>query len=235
LPASRFDDHYLTAEFVEARLRKVTWLEEEAERHRRTMAAGPTALGVVAPTDGTGVRADPRLALGLLGEAPMTPAAVLVPIVLRAEGLTILLTKRTSHLAKHAGQVAFPGGRLEPEDHDAVAGALRETWEEVGLAADHIRIIGRLDTYMTGSMYSITPVVGLVTPPFTLKPDPEEVAEIFEMPLGAVVDAANHLREEGDFEGQRYEYYVLPHKEHYIWGVTAAMLVNLSELLAPDP
>src|SRR5271165_5248799 len=113
----------------------------------------------------------------------LRPAAVLVPLVDRAEGMTVLLTLRTAHLNAHAGQVAFPGGRIEPEDRDAVAAALRETEEEIGLPREHVSLIGRLDTYVTGTGFEITPIVGIVSTPFSLTVDPYEVAEVFEVPL----------------------------------------------------
>ena len=114
----------------------------------------------------------------------LTPAAVLVPIVMRAPGLTVLLTQRTDHLYDHAGQVSFPGGRIEPGDRDAEAAALRETEEEIGLPRRHVRLAGRLDTYVTRTGFEVTPMVGLVTPPFPIVPDNFEVAEVFEVPLG---------------------------------------------------
>src|ERR1700757_4336874 len=109
------------------------------------------------------------------------PAAVLVPLVDRMDGMSVLLTQRTAHLSAHAGQIAFPGGRLEPEDPDAAAAALRETEEEIGLPREHVTLIGRLDTYVTGTGFEITPVVGIVSTPFTLSIDPFEVADVFEV------------------------------------------------------
>jgi 8-oxo-dGTP pyrophosphatase MutT (NUDIX family) len=174
------------------------------------------------------------------GRTPSPPtrlraASVLVPLIERENGLTVLLTQRTPHLSMHAGQVAFPGGGQEPEDADAIATALRETEEEIGLSPERVRIIGRLDTYVTGSNYRVTPIVGLLRQPFTLLPDPVEVAAIFEVPLAFVVDPANHERRQREFNGTVRHFYVLPHQERYIWGATAGMLVNLAELLAPQP
>jgi 8-oxo-dGTP pyrophosphatase MutT (NUDIX family) len=158
---------------------------------------------------------------------PLTPAAVLVPLVDHPEGLTVLLTKRTSHLSKHAGQISFPGGRLEPSDADAVAGALRETEEEIGLDRSHVSVLGRLDKYVTGTGFAITPIVGLVALGFRLDPDPNEVAEVFEVPLGFVLDPKNHQRHTGTFNGQPRSWYAIPYGDYYIWGATAGMLVNL--------
>jgi 8-oxo-dGTP pyrophosphatase MutT (NUDIX family) len=158
---------------------------------------------------------------------------VLVPLIDRPEGLQVLLTQRTAHLKDHAGQISFPGGRAEPEDPDAVATALRETHEEVGLPADHVRVIGRLDNYITSTGYEVAPVVGLVRPPFPVKPDPYEVAEVFEVPLAFLVDPRNHERHSREWQGRTRYFYVLPYRDRYIWGATAGMLVNLALLLQP--
>ena len=162
----------------------------------------------------------------------LQPAAVLVPLIDRAEGMTVLLTRRTAHLSAHAGQIAFPGGRVEPGDRDASATALRETEEEVGLPRDHVTLIGRLDTYVTGTGYEITPVVGLVRVPFPLTIDPVEVAEAFEVPLDFVLDPANHRRTERVFGERVRVFFVLPFADRQIWGATAGMLVNLAEVLS---
>lgn len=179
-----------------------------------------------------GVRGDHNLNPDLRPKPPLTPAAVLVPLVLRPEGVTVLLTKRTAHLAAHAGQISFPGGRLEPSDPDAASGALRETEEEIGLSRDRIEIIGRLDTYVVRTGFEVTPVVGLVTPPFTTARDEFEVAEIFEVPLSFVLDPKNHQRQSRvDFGGAKREFWVFPYKDYFIWGATAGMLINLYEVL----
>ena len=162
----------------------------------------------------------------------LRPAAVLVPLIDRAEGMSVLLTLRTAHLSAHAGQVAFPGGRIEPEDSDAAAAALRETEEEIGLPREHVSLIGRLDTYVTGTGFEITPVVGIVSAPFSLSIDPHEVAEVFEVPLPFVLDPANHRRTERMFEERQRVFFVLPYENRNIWGATAGMLVNLAEVLA---
>jgi 8-oxo-dGTP pyrophosphatase MutT (NUDIX family) len=176
--------------------------------------------------------------LGTAGEFPRPvggvgiPAAVLIPLVVRADGISVLLTRRTAHLDHHAGQISFPGGRVEEGDADPVAAALRETKEEIGLDPAHIEVLGRLEGYMTITGFSVVPVVGLVHPPFDLKPDPFEVDEVFEVPFAFVLDPANHQRHfrEGP-DGNRRYFYALPYGPHYIWGATAAMLVNLTEAL----
>ncbi|MSO72862.1 MAG: CoA pyrophosphatase [Rhodospirillaceae bacterium] len=163
---------------------------------------------------------------------PSIPAAVLIPLIEHGWGFSVLFTQRTADLKTHAGQISFPGGRLESSDTDANAAALRETVEEIGLAASQIEILGQLDPYMTVTGYEITPVVGAVTPPLDLKPDPLEVAEIFEVPLAFLLDPVNHQRHSRVVaEGVRRAYYALPYGDRYIWGATAGMLVNLYEVL----
>ena len=160
--------------------------------------------------------------------AALTPAAVLVPLIARAEGYSVLLTKRSEHLAHHPGQVSFPGGRSEPHDSDAIATALRETQEEIGLGAEFIEIVGQLDFYQTVTNFMVTPVVGLVRPGFNLDLDDFEVAEVFEVPLAHALNPSNHQRQSRVLNGQRREYYVIPYQNYFIWGATAAMLVNLA-------
>lgn len=164
----------------------------------------------------------------------LTPAAVLVPIVEREAGLTVLLTRRTDHLDDHAGQVSFPGGRIEVFDKGPEAAALREAEEETGLPPDRVRLIGRLDTYVTRTGFEVIPAVGLVTPPFPIEPDSFEVAEVFEVPLAFFLAPENRQRHSRVYEGKDRLFYVFPFKDHYIWGATAGMLVNLVEVLNPD-
>jgi 8-oxo-dGTP pyrophosphatase MutT (NUDIX family) len=162
----------------------------------------------------------------------LRPAAVLVPLIDRAGGISVLLTQRTAHLTAHAGQISFPGGQIETSDRDAADAALRETEEEVGLTRDHVTVIGRLDTYVTGTGFEITPLVGIVKVPFALIPDPFEVSEVFEVPLSFVLDPNNHRRMTRVFEQRTRVFFVLPYENRYIWGATAGMLVNLAEVLA---
>jgi 8-oxo-dGTP pyrophosphatase MutT (NUDIX family) len=162
----------------------------------------------------------------------LRPAAVLVPLVDHAGGMSVLLTQRTAHLSAHAGQISFPGGRIEEEDPDAIAAALRETEEEVGLARDRVSVVGRLDNYITGTGFEITPIVGIVAPPFSLSIDPFEVAEAFEVPLSFVLDRRNHQRVERESAGRRRSFFILPYEGRNIWGATAGILVNLAEVLA---
>jgi 8-oxo-dGTP pyrophosphatase MutT (NUDIX family) len=164
----------------------------------------------------------------------LTGAAVLVPLVDHPTGLTVLLTQRTAHLSDHAGQISFPGGRIEPSDEHPVAAALREAEEEVGLPASHVDIVGRLDTYVTGTGFEIVPVVALVRPPYPQRPDPFEVAEVFEVPLDFLIDPGNLQRGSREWKGTTRFFFALPYEDRYIWGATAGMLVNLAEVLAPE-
>ena len=177
-------------------------------------------------------RGDDDLNPGLIYDGPLRPAAVLVPLIDRDEGLTILLTVRTEDLARHAGQISFPGGRTDPDDPHPEATALREAEEEIGLAPRHVEIIGRLDNYFVRTGFLVTPVVGLVTPPFDIQPDDSEVAEVFEVPLSFIMDPANHERGEMMYKGMPRAFHAMPYGDYYIWGATAGMLRNLYELLA---
>ena len=163
-------------------------------------------------------------------------ASVLVPLVQRHDGLHVLLTRRTDHLRDHAGQISFPGGRFEPGDADAVATALRETEDEVGLPRQAVDVIGQLPHYTTVTRYVVTPVVALVSPPFDLKLDTFEVAEAFEVPLSFLMTPAHHQRHEFELQGQRRQFLSMPWqgrdvqgaaRTYFIWGATAAMLRNL--------
>ncbi len=171
----------------------------------------------------------------------LAPASVLVPLVQRPEGLKVLLTQRTDHLRDHAGQISFPGGRVEEHDADAVATALREAEEEVGLPRANVDVIGALPHYTTVTNYVVTPVVALVKPPFTLRLDSFEVAEAFEVPLVFLMTPAHHQRHEIEFEGRRRQFLSMPWegmgtdgepRRYFIWGATAAMLRNLYAVLA---
>jgi len=156
---------------------------------------------------------------------PMMQASVLLPIVLRAQP-TVLLTERTAHLSTHAGQVAFPGGRVDAHDADAQATALREAQEEVGLDAAYVEVLGSLPVYVTGSAFNVTPVVALVSPDAALVPNPHEVAEVFEVPLDFLLNPAHHRRHVMDWQGVQRAWFSMPWQEHFIWGATAGMLRN---------
>lgn len=160
------------------------------------------------------------------GVAATKPAAVLVPVIDRPEP-TVLLTLRTAELASHAGQVAFPGGKIDPADESPVAAALREAREETGLAANLIEPIGYLDLYLTFSGFRILPTVARVKPEFTLTINPREVVEAFEVPLAFVMTPGNHQRKTRDWNGLARDYYAIPYENRYIWGITAGILRNL--------
>ncbi len=159
---------------------------------------------------------------------PIRPAAVLIPVVDRDEPM-VLLTQRTAHLPQHAGQIAFPGGKIDPADASPLAAALREADEEVGLHADAVDPIGYLDVYMTTLGYRIVPVVARVQPGFTLTLNPGEVDDVFEVPLSFMMEAANHQRHSREWQGLMRTYYAIPFGDRYIWGVTAGIFRNLYE------
>ncbi len=166
-------------------------------------------------------------------QGAITAASVLIALVQRSDGLAMLLTQRTAHLTDHAGQISFPGGRAEDYDASAIDTALRETEEEIGLDRRHVEIIGVLPDYVTGTGYRVTPVVGLITPPFALTPDDNEVAEIFEVPLAFLMNGGNHRRlsvELPEGAGRRH-FYAMPFERFFIWGATAGMLRNLFHFL----
>ena len=162
-------------------------------------------------------------------------AAVLVALIDRPEGLTVLLTQRASQLAKHAAQISFPGGRLEESDADVASAALREAQEEIGLDPARVRVFGYLPDHLVISGFRVTPVLSLVTPPFSVTPNPEEVAEVFEVPLSHVFDSRNHkarLRRVGDEDVLLYD---IPWQGHNIWGATAGMLLTFVRMAEEQP
>lgn len=163
-------------------------------------------------------------------ERPPVPAAVLVPVILGSSP-GILLTKRTAHLKKHAGQVSFPGGRIDPTDAHPEAAALREAREEIDLDPGHVQILGRMADYVTGTGYRITPVLGLLPPGLGFRPSPDEVDAVFDLPIGVLLDPAAPQRQKQHVRGKWREYWVWPHPQHFIWGATAAILVHLAEKL----
>jgi 8-oxo-dGTP pyrophosphatase MutT (NUDIX family) len=165
---------------------------------------------------------------------PVTEAAVMVPLVPRDAGLQVLFTQRTAHLADHAGQICFPGGRVEPDDRSREETALRETEEEIGLGRTRVRLLGRLPDYEIPSGFRIVPVVAWIEPPFELRPDPFEVASTFEVPLVHFLDPARYQRREYHFRGRHRHYMAIPYEGRYIWGATAAMLYSLCRMLQAE-
>lgn len=168
---------------------------------------------------------------------PASPAAaaVLVPIVDHEQGLTVLLTHRASHLKNHAGQISFPGGRIEPGDAGPLEAALRETEEEIGLSRQHVTFAGYLDPQLVLTGFWVTPVVAFVQPGFELKLDEREVASTFEVPLAHILDSANHRSRERMLGKTSVRVYDIPYREHHIWGATAGMLMVLYRLIAQPP
>jgi len=215
-------------DFLRARLR-VPIPAPNGGVHPASPMADPPAIGMpLASDDGL------QLASGGL-----VPAAVLISLVLGAQP-GVLLTKRTAHLNKHAGQVCFPGGRIDPEDASPEHAALREAEEEVGLARHHVELLSRMGDYVTGTGYSVTPVLGLLPDGVELGNlglilSPHEVAEVFALPLSVLLDPASPQRRRSHFRGAWREFWVWPHPDHYIWGATAAMLVHLAHRLRTAP
>ncbi len=166
-----------------------------------------------------------------VGRVGTTAAAVLIPVIAQAQGLTVLFTQRTQHLKSHSGQVSFPGGRAEPGDASAEFTALREAQEEIGLALARVEILGRLPEYHTRTGFRVTPVIGLIQPPLELTPDPREVESVFEVPLSFLLDPANRQRRTRELQGRSVGFYVFEYQGHMIWGATAGMLVNLHKML----
>jgi len=175
---------------------------------------------------------------GLLDSArkDLIDASVLIPIIDRPQGLSILFTQRSQNLKHHPGQVSFPGGRAETNDRDTVATALRECQEEIGLRPERVNILGRLETCLTGTGFKVTPIVGLVEEPLALQLAPDEVAEIFEVPLPLLLENDRYRTDYVKLpNGEARTFYIFDYPDRYIWGATAKMLVNLRNLLQSDP
>ena len=207
---------------------------------RTSRPANQIAVRIAASTDLEGLRATlsavPLPASVYLAEdcgegEDLIPAAVLFSIVLRDDGPSVLLTQRNPDLRDHPGQISFPGGRVEREDVSPADTALREAKEEIGLDPECVEVVGYLPAYRTVTGFCVTPVVAIVTPPFDLQPDPGEVAEIFEVPLSFLLDAANHQRHTIQFQGKPRDFYAVPYEDRFIWGATAGIILGLARLL----
>ncbi|SFQ03442.1 8-oxo-dGTP pyrophosphatase MutT, NUDIX family [Nitratireductor indicus] len=194
-------------------------------RRRAAVQTGPTG-----PEDYGDHRLNPDLR-DLILRPGLREAAVLIPIVDHEFGASVILTQRNVHLRDHSGQVAFPGGRIDPEDVSPEAAALREAQEEIGLDPQRVDVIGRMPDYTTGSGYRIAPVLGIVRPGFALHINPDEVDAAFEVPLAFLMDPANHRRESRLFKERERFYYTMPFGERFIWGITAGIIRTLYERL----
>tara|TARA_R110002126_G_scaffold1677_1_gene9976 strand:+ start:228 stop:845 length:618 start_codon:yes stop_codon:yes gene_type:complete len=161
----------------------------------------------------------------------LRPAAVLAPLILHDGPPRLLFTERASHLLKHPGQISFPGGSLDPGDAGPAQAALREVEEEIGVGAEHVELVGRFESYETGTGFQITPFVGVLRPGYDLKPDPGEVASVFEAPFDFLMNPLNHQQRSGVWQGQERHYYAMPWEDRYIWGVTAGLLKSLHDKL----
>lgn len=175
---------------------------------------------------------NPEIKTGLNRSRALRPAAVLCGIVERHAGLSIILTQRPDTMKEHAGQIAFPGGKVDEADASTIAAALREANEEIGLPAHNAQVLGEIDPYETGTGFRVVPVVASVDPDFILRPDPREVQEAFEVPLDFLMNPANLRRHSGVWGGKKRQYYAIPWQERYIWGATAGMLKSLSDRIA---
>jgi 8-oxo-dGTP pyrophosphatase MutT (NUDIX family) len=207
-----------------------TFLDDFLARAARNLLAEPPAGSDEA--DDRPRHGDHALSPELQAEFPAgpgKPAAVLIPVLRRPGGATLLLTRRSSALRNHSGQVAFPGGRIDPEDDGPLGAALREAEEEIGLPPDLVALVGYGDLYFTTSGYRVVPVVGLVGGDFDQKLNLDEVEAVFEVPLAFLMAEANHRRESREWRGALRSYYAMPYGEHYIWGVTAGILRTLYE------
>jgi len=216
---------------VDPELTPVETIAGEAALPKERLVAEWLRLRFANPPSWTPERTEEHL-MGM-HSTEMTPAAVLLPIVMRTNEPTLLLTQRTAHLTDHGGQISLPGGRVETSDASIIGTALREAEEEIGLVRSKVEVLGSLPDYFTVTGYRVTPVVSIVHPPFDLKADPFEVAEIFEVPLSFLMNGKNHQRRVAELVngvGRRH-FYAMPYERFFIWGATAGMLRNLFHFL----
>jgi 8-oxo-dGTP pyrophosphatase MutT (NUDIX family) len=162
----------------------------------------------------------------------LRPAAVLAPLIPRPDGLRLIFTVRSPALTQHAGQISFPGGRVDPGDASLGAAAVREAEEEIGMKPEQVELLGAFDSYETATGFEVTPFVGLVDPDFAPVPDPREVEEVFEAPFAFFMDPANHARAWREWKGEKRYFYEMPYEDRYVWGATAGMLKALADRFA---
>ena len=189
----------------------------------RRLATQPPAAELLTPDDLEKLNENSRI--------PLKAAAVLLLVIDRPGERTVVFTQRTAHLADHAGQISFPGGRTHADDPSPEHTALREAQEEIGIEPARVQVLGRLPLYRTGTGFEVTPIVGWAEPPLEYRPDPHEVAEVFEVPLAFLLDERNHQYESAYFRGRQRKYWAMPYGDRYIWGATAAMLVTFHRLM----
>lgn len=190
------------------------------------------ALGRALPERSSDYDLNPEVRAALDPGRSLKPAAVLVPLIERGSAVHVVLTRRAAMLRRHGGQVAFPGGRVDPGDASLAAAALREAWEEIGLEPEAVELIGELGPHETVTRFSVHPFIGQVRKPFRPRPDPAEVAEVFEVPLAFLIDPENLQVHRRRWEGGWRQYYAIPYGPHYIWGATARILKSLADCLA---
>ncbi|WP_233350664.1 CoA pyrophosphatase [Maricaulis maris] len=197
-------------------------------RDRLDPVEGPTGLPRFGDADLNGGAAGVPAAFA---DVEIRTAAVVAPLILHDGPPRLLLTERASHLPRHAGQVAFPGGRIDDNGETAAQAAVRELEEEVGISPAHVELIGRFDAYATVTGYHVTPFVGVIKPGYVVRPDPGEVADVFETPFDFLMDPANHQRQSREWQGHVRHFYAMPWQGRYIWGATAGMLKSLHDRL----
>lgn len=182
------------------------------------------------PSEETGDHTlNPELGPYAKWDGPPRDAAVLIGIMEQTAGPRVVLTQRTGHLKSHAGQVAFPGGKIDPTDNGPVEAALREAEEEIGLDAGRVNLLGTLSPYLTGSGYRVVPVIGTISGGSDFKPNPDEVEDVFDVPLGFLMNPANHQKQSREWQGKRRYFYAMPFEDRYIWGVTAGIIRSFYE------
>jgi 8-oxo-dGTP pyrophosphatase MutT (NUDIX family) len=203
----------------------------EALRRRVRCRLGPQWMQGASRSAGGDHELNPHWPDARLAGVRRRKSAVLIPLIPKQAGAWVLMTRRADHLIEHGGQIAFPGGKIGRDDTTALAAALRETGEEIGLAPEFVEVIGRLDEYRTATGFDIAPFIGILRPGFGLTPDPGEVAEVLEVPLQFLMTPANHQLHDVIWQGKTRRFHAMPYRNHYIWGATAGILRSMYERL----